>query len=83
MTLDKQFILTDEEIRQALKEANRKAQDYGDDNEPLPERAVAQAQLKKIHDWGKESCPHFNGVFSPERLNKHQCSLCWQSLIGE
>ncbi len=37
-------LLTDEEIRTALQDAMRKAQDYGDDGKPLPERAIAQAQ---------------------------------------
>ncbi|KKL70302.1 hypothetical protein LCGC14_2106310, partial [marine sediment metagenome] len=38
-------ILSDEKIRQAMREAIAEAQDYGDHYEPIPERRVAQAQL--------------------------------------
>jgi hypothetical protein len=42
------LLLTDAEIRDALKLANDQAQEYGDDGKPLPEREVAKAQIKKI-----------------------------------
>jgi len=37
-------LLSDEEIRKAIKEAMDMGQEYGDDGEPLPERCVAKAQ---------------------------------------
>jgi hypothetical protein len=53
------ILLKEDEIKQALKEANDKAQDYGDDLQPLPERNVARKQIKKIVDEAKR-----RGVFS-------------------
>ena len=42
------LLLTEEEIRSALVKAHKEAQLYGDDGEPLPEKAVVQVQHDKI-----------------------------------
>jgi hypothetical protein len=44
-------ILSDQEIRAAMKEAYRLAQDYGDDMEPLPEKNVARRQRDADKKW--------------------------------
>ena len=43
--------LTDQQIRDAIKRANSEAQKYGDDGKPLPEREIADAQLRKVVEW--------------------------------
>ena len=41
----------------------------------------AKAQLKKVVEWGDEPCnQHINLVHDAHR---HECLLCWQSLLGE
>jgi len=44
---------------------------------------VAKAQLKKVHGWGDEPCPH--GYLAPDtsKANKHECPECWQALLKE
>lgn len=48
--------------------------------------AGAEAQLKKVVDWGNEDCPHnredfYSGEKRPRC--KHQCPKCWQALLEE
>ena len=54
--------LNDEEIRQLIKEANEQAQLYGDDGEPLPEKAIADAASKAMIN--RELRYHLNGTAS-------------------
>ncbi len=42
-----EILLTDTEIRRAHSKAMEQAQEYGDDGNPIPERAIAKAQLAK------------------------------------
>ena len=53
-TTSESRLLTDDEIRKVLKQANDEAQEYGDDDKPLPERAVAKAQDVKTDAYYKE-----------------------------
>jgi hypothetical protein len=44
---------------------------------------IAQAQIKKIYDWGMETCPHYKvnkGIYNPM---KRECEKCWTELKGE
>ncbi len=52
------------------------------------EHAIAQAQLKKVHSWGDEPCPHSHtipaiGNIPPTHLHKRACDKCWQALLEE
>jgi hypothetical protein len=41
------------------------------------------AQIKKIYDWGMETCPHYKvnkGIYNPM---KRECEKCWDELKGE
>ena len=40
--------------------------------------AIAKAQLKKIVEWGEETCPHDLGEGT--QCYKHACGMCWQAL---
>ena len=69
--MDKQVGLTDEEISNALDEQ------FGTDKERF--QFVAQAQLKKVVEWGNEDCLaelHRGG-------KRRNCPECWQSLLDE
>ena len=48
----------------------------------LPHKGVLdpylKAQLKKVHSWGDEPCPHFKVVGMTGV--RHQCMECWQVL---
>ncbi len=46
--------------------------------EQITKEVYAQAQAKKIHDWGNEGCPHSKERYL--RPKKHECHQCWQSL---
>jgi len=61
---EEQLLLTDGEIRRAMKKANDDAQLYGDDGNPLPEKEVAKAQLGKVLNLGICS----DGLTVPERV---------------
>ena len=47
---------------------------------------VAQAQLKKVVEWGDEDCDgddtHWGTIYSPLKP-KRQCPQCWQALKEE
>jgi hypothetical protein len=85
------ILLKEDEIKQALKEANDKAQDYGDDLQPLPERNVAKAQLKKVYEWGLETCDNENHWqykcgdvnIRLHPLYRRNCADCWSELKKE
>lgn len=47
-------LLWDIEIRLAIRMANDIAQDYDDNNEPIPERQIARNQHKIDMDWHKD-----------------------------
>jgi len=43
---------------------------------------VARIQLKKVAEWGKETCPH--DLFGEgTQCFKHACDECWQALKKE
>jgi hypothetical protein len=47
------------------------------------DKAIAQAQIKKLYDWGMETCPHYKvnkGIYNPM---KRECEKCWTELKGE
>ena len=45
-------------------------------------RAIARAQLKKVVEWGNETCPH--DLFGEgTQCFKHACDDCWQALKKE
>ena len=52
----------------------------------IPQR-VAEAQLKKVYEWGNEDCfdhPYRSRIKSEEyNRKKHRCPECWQSLLEE
>ncbi len=73
--------LTDEEIEYEIK--------YVYEHNTLPIEVLLKpliqstnkAQLKKVHDWGNEDCPHNP---KPIRLKvKRGCIACWQALLEE
>jgi hypothetical protein len=40
-----------------------------------------KAQIKKIYDWGMETCPHYKvnkGIYNPM---KRECEKCWTELL--
>ena len=39
----------------------------------------ADAQAKKIAEWGNKPCPHYPG--SGLNRVKHECGACWQKLL--
>ena len=43
--------------------------------------SVAAAQLRKVVEWGEETCPHDLGEGT--QCYKHACDMCWQSLKEE
>ncbi len=47
---DDNLLLSDEAIRESLKEAMRSGQDYGDDGEPLPAKKVARNQMYRSQE---------------------------------
>ncbi len=71
------ILLTDEEIA-----AIRDSGDVWGERDTLM-MASAKAQLKKVHGYGNEPCPHIvhSGVYAV--LDKRSCSECWQSLLDE
>lgn len=81
MTLDKQFILTPEEIVFEMNCSKAIVDTYSQNLQQLCED-IAQAQVKKttkvIHDWGLEPCPHIKSNF---KTLKRECPTCWQSLL--
>ncbi len=79
------MLLTDEEIIAIDKQIGNDQQwlDENDEYKAIiyEQRIYAKAQLKKMAEWGDETCPHkydppFNG-------HKRECSYCWQSLLDE
>lgn len=46
------------------------------------DNARNKAQLKKVFEWGEETCPH--DLFGEgTQCFKHACDECWQSLKKE
>ena len=74
------ILLTDEEIRLSL-QSRPKITDMQSLVDNL--QFVAKAQLKKFGEWGKESCPHKNGVMKLFNEPKRECPECWQALLKE
>lgn len=45
---------------------------------------VAKAQLKKVVEWGDESCPHIlTQIMDGSETKKRNCDACWQALLKE
>ena len=85
--------LTDEEIREALDEWEEIEDTDGKTDLEVEidgHRFIAQAQLKKVVEWGGERCPHTKNFPDtvdrpmPELMRwKGYCPRCWQSLLDE
>ena len=73
--------LTDEEISLALSK-----QGYTDEVHAELE-VVAEAQLKKVMEWGNEDCEEhpYTSRSKGEAYNRkhHRCPECWQGLLEE
>lgn len=61
------WLLTDEQIRNAIKKANDEAQLYGDDGIPLPEKEVSLSQLRHIVS---KLSPYIEQVISEDLQHK-------------
>lgn len=81
------ILLTDEELNQAFAGAFDK--DVFFDHKPTPEeiitlrfRAIRDAQLKRVAEWGNEPCQIHTNSLAPIKV-KRECPYCWQELIKE
>lgn len=86
-------ILTQKEIEIALERMTEKypaiRQFYDvlkqepDGGESLIRETVAQAQAKKIAEWGNEPCPHKRVFlyYEGNPILKRECPKCWQLLL--
>lgn len=68
------WMLSDGEVRDVIKFALIDAQLYGDDGQPLPEKAVAIAQHQRDVKWLKGPCPHRDYGCTP----RWKCPACWE-----
>lgn len=47
---------------------------------------VAQAQIKKLVEWGNVECYDHNGIQRREQgwhIKRRECPICWQALLEE
>lgn len=76
--------LTDEEIEQAILEANKEMRSFKAHPRWESEKYLMEAQLKKLAEWGNTPCPHSQimkeGLVFHNKA-KRECSGCWQTLL--
>ena len=72
------ILLTDEEIENTRLEAiiDEPCSTPPEVLKDIQLKAIAKAQLKKVHRYGDEHCHHQPGL-------RRQCPMCWQSLLDE
>lgn len=75
--------LTDEEIRQAWVETEEREEDSRFYGVLVQDRAIAQAQLKKIVEWDRSACPHTHHKDDLPLNGRKDCYKCWQALLEE
>ena len=55
----------------------------GVENRHVFGKAVAEAQLRKVVEWGMEHCPHAGPPNDDPTQEKKYCNACWQALKKE
>ena len=54
-----------------------------DDTEAI--LALLEAEIgqerKRIYEWGNKACPHAGSVAGEPLLHKHDCYVCWETLM--
>jgi len=78
-------ILDDKRIRNAMAQAMESAQDYAEDGQPIPERNVAESQLREcIKFYTKQMKKLFQELEQqcdfPMSKPKRQCTKCYQAV---
>lgn len=46
-------------------------------------RALRDAQLKKVAEWGNETCYEHLKVMGGLPIFRHRCDMCWQAILEE
>ena len=77
------WMLSDTKIREALKLALKDGQLYGDNGQPIPEKAIAIAQKQKIVEWLEGECPHNLALIPGGIIKRHMCPNCWAKFSAE
>jgi len=72
------MILTEEEMDKVILESIPEDMDIYFPLHRKQLEAIKKAQLKKVVEWGGETCPHDLGEGT--QCYKHACDMCWQSL---
>ena len=72
------ILLSDIEIREALKIAYDDGQLYGDDGKPLPEKAIRDAQHQRDVMVLEEPCTLHAGWIGEA---KRKCPFCWKEFM--
>ena len=70
------LLTTDEIEKEGLEEQCVDCRGYG-------EIDVARLQLKKVVEWGRETCFNHLSPMGGLPVKRHGCEMCWQSLRGE
>lgn len=77
------ILLTDDELRAGLDDTDKAAADAMCLEYWYVVEVVAEAQLKKVVEWGNGHCPHAGPPDDDPTQEKKHCNACWRTLKEE